>query len=67
MLGFLTSRMKLNLFRQDLQDYQDFFDLVYLSCSSCQKNKIIFRLVSFRFDRLFFWPAAGLNPEPLNL
>jgi hypothetical protein len=39
--------MKIHLFRQDLQDYQDFFDLVYLSCSSCQKNKILFRLVSF--------------------
>jgi len=20
----------------------------------------------FRFDRPFFWPAAGLNPKPLN-
>ena len=30
-----TSLMKLHLFRQDLQDYQDFFALVYLSCPSC--------------------------------
>jgi hypothetical protein len=30
-----SARMKLHLFRQDLQDYQDFFGLVYLSCPSC--------------------------------
>jgi len=31
--------MKLHLFRQDLQDYQDFFGLVYLSCPSCLPAK----------------------------
>ena len=34
-VGVIAYRMKLLLFRQDLQDYQDFFDLEYLSCLSC--------------------------------
>jgi hypothetical protein len=62
--------MEIHLFRQDLQDYQDFFDLVYLSCSSCQKNKILFRLVSFssgldaRGQRRRSYET--LNPMPFN-
>ena len=70
---------KLHLFRQDLQDYQDFFDLVYLYPvhPACQGEAFLRSLVDpvkkrkandFKFSNRLSgslqWPAAGLNCEP---
>jgi hypothetical protein len=34
--------------------------------STLRQSSFAFLEVLFRFDRPFFWPAAGLNPERLS-
>ena len=63
--------MKLHSFRQDLQGYQDFFCLVRLypvhPVDPVRKIKLYFVKFFIRLNWSLFRPAAGLNPEPLNL
>jgi hypothetical protein len=51
-----------------LQDYQDFFGLVWLDpvhpVDPVRKWKVHAVKFFIRSDRPFFWPAAGLNGEP---
>ncbi len=67
--AFLASggaRMKLHLFRQDLQDYQDFFGLVYLSCPSCQKMYCLCRQVFYSI-KLAAFQASGAARMKLHV
>jgi len=56
--------MKLHSFRQDLQDYFVLVCGYILSILLILSENCIFMPLSFllRFDRPFFWPAAGLTP-----
>ena len=60
--------MKLHSFRQDLQDY---FVLVWLypvhPVDPVRKLYIYAVKFSSSIRPAFFWPAAGLNPESLDL
>ena len=59
--------MKLHSFRQDLQDYQDFFILVLLYpvhlVDHVRKWKVHAVKFSIRSNWPLRWPAAELNPE----
>ena len=64
LIRFRASHMK-HSFRKDLQDYQDFFGLVWLILSILlilSENRKL-RQLSFFFDVTgpFFWPAVGLK------